>query len=92
MRGKVSALPARTLTLRGRKTIPRRTWSEPWTATGSTAAPVSSARRPKPRLGLPSEPVRIRVPSGKMQIAPPRSSTRREVISVSSSDWPRRTG
>ena len=92
MRGKVSARPARTLTLRGRMRMPRRTCSVPWTATGSTAAPVSSASRPKPRLGRPSEPVRIRVPSGKMQIAPPRSSTPREVIRVSSSDWPRRTG
>ena len=92
VRGKVSARPARTLTLRGRISIPLRTWSAPKTATGSTAAPVSSARRPKPRLGRPSEPVLIRVPSGKMQIAPPRSSTLRDVIRVSSSDWPRRTG
>ena len=67
VRGKVSARPARTLTLRGRMRIPRRTWSVPKTATGSTAAPVSSASRPKPRRGRPSEPVRIRVPSGKMQ-------------------------
>ena len=54
--------------------------------------PVSSARRPKPRFGRPREPVRMRVPSGKMQTTPPRLSTSREVISVSSSDCPRRTG
>ena len=92
VRGKVSARPIRTLTFFGRIFQPRRTCSVPWTATGRTAAPVSSARRPKPRFGRPSEPVRCRVPSGKMQIAPPRSSTSREVTSVWSSDWPRRTG
>ena len=51
VRGKVSARPARTLTFRGRIVQPRRTCSVPWTATGSTAAPVSRARRPKPRFG-----------------------------------------
>ena len=51
VRGKVSGVPARSRTLRGRMRQPRRTCSEPWTATGSTAAPVSSASRPTPRLG-----------------------------------------
>ena len=88
MRGKVRARPSRTLTFFGRIFQPRRTCSVPWTATGRTAAPVSSARRPKPRFGLASDPVRCRVPSGKMQIAPPRSSTSREVTRVCSSDWP----
>ena len=92
VRGKVSARPIRTLTFFGRIFQPRRTCSVPWTATGSTAAPVSRARRPKPRFGRASDPVRCRVPSGKMQTAPPRSSTSREVIRVCSSDWPRRTG
>ena len=36
--------------------------------------------------------MRIRVPSGKMQIVPPRSSTMRAVFIASSSDSPRRMG
>jgi hypothetical protein len=43
-------------------------------------------------LGLASEPVLIRVPSGKMQTVPPRSSTIRAVVIASSSDSPRRIG
>ncbi len=92
VRGKVSGLPARSLTLRGRIRQPRRTCSEPWTAIGSTAAPVSSARRPTPRFGRPSEPVRILVPSGKMTTVPPRSTISRAVSIAVSSDWPRRIG
>ena len=42
---------------------------------GTTGAPVSSASRPTPRLGLPSEPRRMRVPSGKITTASPRSSS-----------------
>ncbi len=91
-RGKVIALPARRLTLRGRIRQPRRTCSEPTTATGNTLAPVSSARRPAPRFGVPSDPVRIRVPSGKMQTAPPRSRIPRAVAIASVSAWPRRIG
>jgi hypothetical protein len=64
----------------------------PITATGITGAPVCSASRPTPRFGCASEPVRIRVPSGKMQIVPPRSSTMRAVFIASSSDSPRRIG
>ena len=74
-RGKVIALPSRTLTLRGRMRQPRRTCSVPRTAAGITGAPVCSASRPTPRFGLAREPLRIRVPSGKMQTAPPRSTT-----------------
>ena len=86
VRGKVSGLPARSFTLRGRMRQPRRTCSEPWTAIGSTAAPVSSASRPTPRFGRPSEPVLIRVPSGKMTTVPPRSTTIRAVSIAVSSD------
>ena len=92
VRGKLTGLPARTLTLRGRIRQPRRTCSLPSTAIGITAAPLSSARRPTPRCGVASEPLRIRVPSGKMQTAPPRSMIAAEVATVSSSAWPRRTG
>jgi hypothetical protein len=59
---------------------------------GTTAAPVSSANRPTPRRGVPSEPERMRVPSGKMQTVPPRSRTMRAVSIAVSSDWPRRIG
>ena len=90
--GKVIARPIRRRTLRGRIRQPRRTASLPRTATGTTWAPVCNARRPTPRFGLASEPVRIRVPSGKMQTVPPRSSTIRAVFIASSSDSPRRIG
>ena len=91
-RGKVIALPSRTLTLRGRIRQPRRTSSVPSTAVGITGAPVCRARRPTPRFGAASAPLRIRVPSGKMQTVPPRSTTRRAVSTESSSDSPRRIG
>ena len=91
-RGKVIALPSRTLTLRGRMRQPRRTFSVPITAVGITGAPVCSARRPTPRRGLERVPVRIRVPSGKMQTVPPRSTISRAVSIESSSDSPRRIG
>ena len=51
-RGKVIARPSRTLTLRGRIRQPRRTCSVPSTAAGITGAPVCSASRPTPRLGV----------------------------------------
>ncbi len=92
VRGKVIARPKRSLTLRGRTLNPVRTCSVPWTATGTTAAPVSRARRPTPRRGAASDPERILVPSGKMQMVPPRSSTPRAVSIESSSDSPRRIG
>ncbi len=92
VRGKVSGRPTRSFTLRGRIRQPRRTSSDPCTATGATAAPVSSARRPTPRFGVPNEPDRIRVPSGKMQTVPPRSRTSRAVSMAVSSDCPRRIG
>ncbi len=92
VRGNDSAFPARRRTLRGRILQPSRTCSDPCTATGITAAPVSRARRPTPRCGAASEPRRIRVPSGKMQTAPPRSRIRRDVSTVSRSASPRRTG
>ncbi len=92
VRGKVIVLPARSRTFRGRIRQPRRTCSVPITATGRTEAPVSSASRPAPRFGVPSEPVRIRVPSGKMQTAPPRSRMPRAVAIAWTSAWPRRIG
>ncbi len=83
--GNETALPARRRTLRGRIFQPRRTCSLPTTATGSTDAPDSSASRPTPRWGAASEPRRIRVPSGKMQTAPPRARIPAEVASESAS-------
>ena len=52
---------------------PLRIASVPITATGTTGAPVSSARRPTPRLGCPSAPGRVRVPSGKISTMSPRA-------------------
>ena len=92
VRGKVSDLPARIRTWRGRIFQPSRTRSDPCTATGTTAAPDSSASLPTPRWGTASEPRLIRVPSGKMQRTPPRSRIRRDVSSVSPSASPLRTG
>ena len=40
---------------------------------GTTGAPVSSARRPTPRLGQPGGPGRVRVPSGKISTTSPRA-------------------
>ena len=74
-RGKVSGAPKRRCTFTGRMRQPRRACSLPVTAIGTTGAPLSSARRPTPRLGVPSEPVRMRVPSGKITTAWPRSSS-----------------
>jgi hypothetical protein len=48
---------------------PRRACSLPVIAIGTTGAPLWSARRPTPRFGLPSEPERMRVPSGKITTA-----------------------
>ena len=73
-------MPQRTLTLRGRMRQPRRTCSVPITAVGRTGAPVCRASRPTPRFGLARLPLRIRVPSGKMQSVPPRSTTMRAVV------------
>ena len=56
--GKCSGLPIRTRTLCGRMRQPLRIASVPMIATGTTGAPVSSASRPTPRLGLPSAPGR----------------------------------
>jgi squalene synthase HpnC len=81
-RGKPIGRPSRTLTWRGRIRQPRRTCSLPKTAAGNTCAPVSSAIRPTPRRGVPRVPLRMRVPSGKMQTVPPRSTTRRAVSIV----------
>ena len=90
--GNVIGVPARRRTLRGRMRQPRRTYSVPVTATGSTGAPVSSARRPTPRFGRASEPRRIRVPSGKITTVPPRWTASAAVSIAVSSDWPRRIG
>ena len=92
LRGKVIALPQRTFTLRGRMRQPRRTFSVPMTAVGRIGAPVCSASRPTPRFGVARLPLRWRVPSGKMQSVPPRSTTMRAVSIDSSSERPRRIG
>ena len=92
VRGKVIGRPARSFTLRGLIRHPRRTCSLPTTATGTTAAPVSRASRPTPRFGSARDPARILVPSGNMQIAPPRSRIMRDVVIASSSASPRRIG
>ena len=54
--GRSAARPTRTRTLCGRMRQPLRIASVPMMATGTTGAPVSSASRPTPRLGLPSAP------------------------------------
>ena len=82
----------RMRTLCGRIRQPLRTASVPITATGTIGAPVSSARRPSPRLGRPSEPGRVRVPSGKIRTQSPRSRIARAVSSMSASAAPRLTG
>ena len=62
-------------------------------ATGTTGAPLSSARRPIPRRGFfDSSPVRERPPSAYMAIVSPRSRTVTAVMNASSSAKPRRTG
>ena len=91
-RGNCSGAPTRRLTLRGRMSTPLRTSSVPITATGTIGAPVSSASRPTPRLGLPSAPGRVRVPSGKITTQSPRSRIRRAVSIASRSPLPRSTG
>ena len=91
-RGKVSGAPMRTRTLCGRMRQPRRIASVPMMATGTTGTPVSSARRPTPRRGRPSEPGRMRVPSGKIRTLSPRARIARAVSSMSWSPVPRSTG
>ena len=91
-RGKVSGGPKRTCTLTGRILQPARARSEPVIAIGTTGAPLWSARRPTPRFGFASDPVLMRVPSGKITTASPRSSSARAVFIDSSSDSPRRIG
>ena len=71
---------------------PLRTSSVPFIATGTTGAPVSSARRPTPRLGRPSAPGRVRVPSGKISTQSPRARIAFAVSSMSVSAAPRLTG
>ncbi len=90
--GKVSGRPIRIRTLCGRMRQPLRTASVPITATGTTGAPVSSARRPTPRLGRPSAPGRMRVPSGNISTQSPRSRIALAVASMSASPAPRLTG
>ena len=76
----------------GRMRQPLRIASVPIIATGTTGAPVSSASRPTPRLGLPSAPGRMRVPSGKISTGSPRSRIALAVSIMSASAAPRRTG
>ena len=90
--GKFSGAPIRTRTLRGRTRKPLRMSSVPLMATGTTVAPVSSASRPTPRLGLPSAPGRVRVPSGKIRTGSPRPRMALAVSIMSPSAAPRRTG
>ena len=78
--------------MRGRIRQPLRMSSVPMIAIGTTGAPVSSASRPTPRLGLPSEPGRVRVPSGNISTISPRP---RMILAVSIVSWspaPRSTG
>ena len=91
-RGKVSGAPKRRWTFTGRMRQPRRARSLPDTAIGTTGTPLSSARRPTPRCGVPSEPRLRRVPSGKITTASPRSSSISAVFVDSASDSPRLTG
>ena len=91
-RGKVSGAPKRRCTFTGLIRQPRRACSLPDTAIGTTGAPLSSASRPTPRRGRPSEPRLIRVPSAKITTASPRSRRARAVLVDSSSDSPRLTG
>ena len=91
-RGKVSGGPQRMWTLTGLIRQPLRACSEPVTAIGTTGLPLWRARRPTPRFGRASEPVRMRVPSGKITMAWPRSSRARAVSMDSSSDSPRLIG
>ena len=72
--------------------MPLRIASVPLIATGTTVAPVSSASRPTPRLGLPSAPGRMRVPSGKISTGSPRLRIAFAVSIMSASAAPRRTG
>ena len=67
-------------------------FSVPITATGTTGAPVSSARRPTPRFGRPSAPGRMRVPSANITTASPRSRIAFAVASMSWSPPPRTRG
>ena len=90
--GKFSGAPMRTRILCGRMRMPLRIASVPLIATGTTVAPVSSARRPTPRLGLPSAPGRVRVPSGKISTGSPRLRIAFAVSMKSASPAPRLTG
>ena len=92
VRGKRNGRPARIRTLRGRIRQPFLTSSVPITATGTTGAPVSSASRPTPRLGFPSEPGRMRVPSGKIRTMSPRARIAFAVSIICPSPAPRSTG
>ena len=70
-----------------------RIFEEPWIAIGTTGAPVSSARRPIPRLAFSlSLPVRERPPSQYIATTPPRLRIDSAVMNASSSRAPRRTG
>jgi hypothetical protein len=91
-RGKVTGGPQRMWTLTGLIRQPLRARSEFVTAIGTTGLPLWRARRPTPRFGRASDPVRIRVPSGKITTACPRSRSVRAVSIDSSSESPRRIG
>ena len=90
--GKFRGAPIRTRTFFGRMRMPLRIASVPMIATGTTVAPVSSASRPTPRLGLPSAPGRVRVPSGKIRTGSPRLRIAFAVSMKSASPAPRLTG
>ena len=72
--------------------MPLRTRSVPMIATGTTGTPVSSASRPTPRLGRPSAPGRIRVPSANIRTESPRARIALAVSTKSRSPSPRLTG
>ena len=60
--GKASGSPYSTVTLGKRSRFQPRTPAEPWIATGTIGAPLSSAIRPIPGFGSPSSP-RARAPA-----------------------------
>ncbi len=92
-RSQRSGSPYWTVTLGKRRRFQLRIREEPWIAIGTTGAPVSSARRPMPRLACSASlPVRERPPSQYIVIAPPRPRIVSAVVKTSSSRAPRRTG
>src|SRR5262249_25418356 len=81
-----------TFATRGRRQPLGHAPPEPLTYTGTTAAPLDTARRPAPGLADRTSPSSPRVPSGNTRSAPPSSSTRRAVRKALGSAPSRRIG